>query len=73
MGSAHVRKPFHRLGEAFDGLVRVAVLDAVADAMLDVSLQHDLAAAVQGGFRRIDKSGTVFYNKTTSTGMEDAQ
>ena len=30
------------------------MLDAVPDTVLDVSLQHHLAAAVKGGFRRVD-------------------
>ena len=51
---AHVRKALDRLRKVLDRFVRVAVLDAVAHAVLDVSLKHDLAAAVQRGFGRID-------------------
>ncbi len=46
--SAHVREALHGLREVFDRLIGVAVLDPVAHAMLDVPLEHDLAAAVQG-------------------------
>ena len=46
--SIHVGKALHRLGEILDGLVRVSVLDAVSDTVLDVSLQHHLARFVQG-------------------------
>lgn len=34
----HICKPFYRLGEAFDGLVGIAMLDGIADAVLDMSL-----------------------------------
>ena len=44
----HVGEALHRLGEAGDGLFRVAVLDAVPDAVLDMPLQHHLAAAGAG-------------------------
>src|SRR5699024_7110597 len=51
---SHIGKPLHRLGKAGDGLVRVPVLDAVPDAVLDVSFQHHLAAPVQGGLGGVD-------------------
>ena len=50
----HIGKAFHCFGELFNGLVRVAVFDAVPDAMLDMSLQHHFAAAVQGRTRSVD-------------------
>ncbi len=50
----HTGEAFHGFGEALDGLFRVAVFDAVADAMLDASFQNGLSAAVQCGFRRVD-------------------
>ena len=52
--SAHVRKALDRLRKVLDRFVRVAVLDAVTHAVLDVPLENDLAAAVQRGFGRID-------------------
>ena len=52
--SAHVREALHGLREVFNRLIGVAVLDPVAHAMLDVPLEHDLAAAVQGGFGGVD-------------------
>ena len=52
--SAHVRKALDRLRKVLDRFVRVAVLDAVTHAVLDVPLENDLAAAVQRGLGRID-------------------
>ena len=52
--SAHVGKPLHGLGEFLNGLVGVAVLDAVPHAVLDVTFQHDLPTLVQGGFGSVD-------------------
>ena len=43
-----------RFGKALDRLIRVAVLDPVADAVADMPLQHDLAAAVECRFGNID-------------------
>ena len=43
-----------RFGKALDRLIRVAVLDPVADAAADMPLQHDLAAAVERRFGDID-------------------
>ena len=37
-----------------NGLVRVAVLDAVAHAVLDMTLEHHLTAAMQRAFCSID-------------------
>ena len=45
--SCHVGKAFHGFCEALDGLVGVAMLDAIPDAMLDMAFQHHLAAAMQ--------------------------
>ena len=42
----HICKAFYCFGEALNGLLGVAVRKAVADAVLDVPLQNDLAAAV---------------------------
>lgn len=42
----HIGKPLYGLCKAFDGLVGITVLNAVADTMLDMSLEDDLAAAV---------------------------
>ena len=50
----HIGKAFHCFGELFNGLVRVAVFDAVPDAMLDMSLQYHFAAAVQGRACSVD-------------------
>ena len=64
--SAHVRKALDRFRKALDGLVRVAVLNAVAHAMTDMPLEHDLAADVQRGFcgavlvkKRFRRNGTA--------------
>ncbi len=43
----HICEALDCLCEALDGLIRVAVLDAVADTMPDVPLQHYLAASVE--------------------------
>ena len=43
----HICKSLHRLGEALYGLISVAVLETVADAVLYMSLKDDLAAAVE--------------------------
>ena len=51
---AHIREALDGFGEIFDRFIRVAVLDAVADAVLDVALEHDLAAAVQRRFGRVE-------------------
>ena len=37
-GSTHSGEAFHSFCEVFDGFIRVAVLDAVAHAVLDVPL-----------------------------------
>lgn len=42
--SLHVGKTLHGLGEALEGLVGVTVFNAIADAVLNVSLRHDLSA-----------------------------
>ncbi len=47
--SAHVGKSPDRLGKAFDGLVGVAMLYAVTDAVLDMTLENHLSAAVKCG------------------------
>ena len=51
---AHVRKALDRLRKVLDRFVRVAVLDAVAHAVLDVPLEYHLAAAVKCGFCGVD-------------------
>ena len=45
-GLSHIGEALHRLCKIFNGLVRVAVLDSVSDAMADVPFQHHLSAAV---------------------------
>ena len=50
----HVCKPLDGLGEVGDGLLGVAVLDAVADTVVDVPFQNDLSDLVQGGLGSID-------------------
>lgn len=50
----HVGEALDRGGKAFKRLIHIAVGDAVADAVLDVSFEHDFAAAVECGFRRVD-------------------
>ena len=50
---SHVREAFDRLREAFYRLVRVAVLDAVAHAVVDVPLEDYLPDAVERGLRRV--------------------
>ena len=52
--SSHIGEALHRLGKALNGLVRVPVLDAVPHAVLDMPLQHHLAAPVEGGLGRVD-------------------
>ena len=56
----HIREPFHRLGEALDSLIRVPVLDAVPDAVLDVAFQNHLTGLVQGRLGGIDLGKDVF-------------
>ncbi len=41
-------------GEVGDGLVRVAVLEAIPDAVLDVPFQHHLGRPVEGGLGGVD-------------------
>ena len=60
MRLAHVRETLYRFGEVFNGFVRIAMFDAVPDAVLDVSLQNNLSAAVQGGFCGIDLRQNIF-------------
>ena len=50
----HIGESFHRFCEIFDGFVCVAMLDAVPDTVLDVSLQNDLTGFVQRRFCRTD-------------------
>lgn len=50
----HVGEALDGFGEVGDGFIRVAVLDAVAHAVLDMPLKHHLTAAVQSAFRRVD-------------------
>ena len=50
----HVCKSLDGLGEVGDGLVGVAVLDAVADTVVDVPFQNDLSDLVQGGLGGVD-------------------
>ena len=52
--SLHIGEALHRLGEALNGLVGVAVLNAVPGTVLDMPLQHHLAAAVQRGLGSVD-------------------
>ena len=52
--SAHVGKPLHGLGEFLNGLVGVAVLDAVAHAVLDMALEDNLSYFMKCRFYRID-------------------
>ena len=60
MRLAHVRETLYRFGEVFNGFVCIAVFDAVPDTVLDVSLQNNLSAAVQGGFCGIDLRQNIF-------------
>ena len=60
MQLAHVRETLYRFGEVFNGFVCIAVFDAVPDTVLDVSLQNNLSAAVQGGFCGIDLRQNIF-------------
>ena len=46
----HVGEALHRLREALNGFVRVAVFNAIPNTVLDMALQNHLATAVQGGF-----------------------
>lgn len=48
MAFLDVGKSFHCLGEFGNGLIGIAVLDAVADAMAYMSFQNNLACPVQG-------------------------
>ena len=51
---AHVGESLDGFGEAFDGLVGVAVLDAVAHAVLDMALEDNLSYFMKCRFCRID-------------------
>ena len=54
VGSVHIGKAFDRFGKIGDGLVSVAMFNAVPDTMLDVSFQHHLTGFVQRRFSRVD-------------------
>ncbi len=60
MRSAHIRETLYCFGEVFNGFVRITVFDTVPDTVLDVSLQNNLSAAVQGGFCGIDLRQNIF-------------
>ena len=55
----HIGEALDRSGEALERFVHIAVGDAVTDAMLDVPFEHDLAAAVERGFCRVDLGENV--------------
>ena len=63
--SAHIREPFHGLGEVLNGLVGVAVLDAIPDTVLDVAFQHHLPALVQGRLGRVDLGKDVLAGRSS--------
>ena len=50
----HIGEALDCSGKALERFVHIAVGDSVADAVLDVPFEHDLAAAVERGFRRVD-------------------
>ena len=52
--TSHVGKAFNGFGKAFDRAVDVAVLDSVANTVVDVSFEHNLAAAMQRRFGGVD-------------------
>ena len=56
----HIGEPLHGLGEALDSLIRISMLDAVPDAVLDVAFQNHLTGLVQGGFGGIDLRQNIF-------------
>ena len=43
----HIGEPLNCLCKISDGFIRIAMLDSIADAVLNVPLQYDLAAAVK--------------------------
>ena len=47
MDLAHIGETLDGFGEIFDGFIGIAMLNIVTDAVLDVSLQDNLAAFVQ--------------------------
>ena len=56
----HIGEPLHCLGEALDSLIRISMLDAVPDAVLDVAFQNHLTGLVQGRLGGIDLGKDVF-------------
>ena len=56
----HIREALDRLCEALNSLIRVPVLDAVPDAVLDVAFQNHLTGLVQGRLGGIDLGQDVF-------------
>ena len=52
--SGHIRETFYCFCEIFNGLVRIAMLNAITDTVFDMSLQNHLAAAMQRRLRGID-------------------
>ena len=55
----HIGKSLHGFCEVGDGLIWIAVLQPVFDAVHNVPLQNHLAAAMQSGFGGIDLSQNV--------------
>ena len=43
----HVGEPLHRFGETGDCRIGVPMLNAIADAVLDMAFQHNLPAPVE--------------------------
>ena len=52
--SSHISKTFHRLGEFFNRLFRVSMLQSIPDTVLNMTFQNYFSTSVKGRFCGID-------------------
>ena len=50
----HISKALYRFGKFLDRRIRIAVFNAISDAVLDMPFQHNLPCFIESGFRGID-------------------
>ena len=58
--NSNIGKSFDRFGEILYGLIRVPVLNAISDTVLNMALQHHLTGLMQGRFRCVDLRQNIF-------------
>ena len=56
----HIGETFHRLSEIGNGLVSIAMLNAITHTVLDVAFEHHLSSFVQSALSGVDLRKDVF-------------